>query len=104
MTTVVDFVRPAHLYSDFPEERIGGLYGLGFTYQGWLSVEDDQVDRSSIGDRVWAREFDLVIFGSVHRGMPYLEDVLEVYGKEDVVFVDGEDEHEVRERVCGEVC
>jgi hypothetical protein len=37
-----------------------------------------------------------VVFGSVHRGMPLLEVVKEVYGREEIAFVDGEDEHECR--------
>jgi len=94
---VVDFVRPPHMYwSDDtgPKEWSNeGLYGLGFTYARWLTAVDDDVDRADIDGRIRAREFDLVVFGSVHRGMPFLDVVGESYGRDEIVFVDGEDEH-----------
>lgn len=99
---VVDFVRPAHLYDDNISNAAAakgstfneGLYGLGYTYAHHLDFNDDLVDRHNIQSRILQKEFDLIIFGSVHRGMPFLEDVLRSYAKEDIVFVDGEDEHQ----------
>lgn len=92
--TTVDFVRPAHIYASEYNNKNSDLYGLGYTYSHWLNGNHDNVLRHSIGDRISNKEFDLVVFGSVHRGMPFWEEVKEVYRKEDVVFIDGEDEHE----------
>ena len=73
----VDFVRPHHLY------RGGGaasqadesdLYGRGFTIGQWLE-DDPRVRRDDIRERLAARDFDVVVFGSVLRGMPLWDDV-----------------------------
>ena len=78
------------------------LYGFGFSYARALFllleskrhrlVEDSNVDRADMERRIRAHEFDLVIFGSVQRGMPLWSAVVETYGREDVAFVDGEDQ------------
>ena len=51
------------------------------------------VDRTRLDERVRAREFDVVVFGSVHRGMPLYGEVLAAYPPERIIFLDGEDEH-----------
>ena len=94
---VVDFVKHNFLYNipvdtkphDWSNE---GFYGNGFTYAHWLDGRDEE-DRSRLVERIKEKEFDLIIFGSIHRGMPFLDLVFENYGKDDIVFVDGEDIH-----------
>ncbi|GMH59260.1 hypothetical protein TrRE_jg2558, partial [Triparma retinervis] len=97
--SVVDWSRPPHMYEGYGEGEggeAGELYGRGFTYSRRLGGGDDDVYRGDLERRVREREFDVVVFGSVHRGMPLLEVVKEVYGREEIAFVDGEDEHECR--------
>ena len=99
----MDFARPRHMYfGEGQAPGVGGyafewgregLYGLGYSYAWTMAEEQDDVDRTDIRRRVEEKEFDLVVFGSVHRGMPFFEDVMKHYGKEDIVFVDGEDIH-----------
>ncbi|GMI08493.1 hypothetical protein TrVE_jg6690 [Triparma verrucosa] len=90
---VVDFVRPGHMYLKDFKGRNEELYGLGYTYSHWIESWGDDVYRGNIKERLEQREFDLVVFGSVYRGMPFWEEVREHYGKEEIVLVDGEDEH-----------
>ena len=51
------------------------------------------MNRSFVRQRVEDHEFDLIVYASVHRGLPYFDEVLEKYSPDDIVFVDGEDEH-----------
>jgi len=103
----VDFVRPPHLYAPAPgSDDVAGttanshfkanedLYGYGFTYAHRL--RDDgafAVDRSRIEQRIRDREFDVVIYASVHRGMPFWPAVWAAYDRTERIFVDGEDDH-----------
>ena len=68
------------------------LYGNGFSYAHRMDA-GLVVDRTRLEARLAAKEFDVVVYGSVHRGMPYLETVLATYAPSAVVFVDGEDFH-----------
>jgi hypothetical protein len=94
---VVDFVRPRHLYwsdsTSVKDWNNDGLYGLGYTYTRWLDSRDDMVFRGDIRSRIVESEFDLIVYGSVHRGMPFVDDVVSAYDKSKIVFVDGEDTH-----------
>jgi hypothetical protein len=94
---VVDFVKPAHLYmNDSTSIKNWGneeLYGLGFTYSRWLRDEGAVTDGSDVLKRLKNKGFDVIIYGSVHRGMPWLKEVMSIYEKERIAFIDGEDEH-----------
>jgi len=99
---VVDYVKPPHLYDiadDTPPHGWSNenIYGLGFSTAHRLTEVDDPgdasfVDRSNLSERILNKEFDVVVYGSVHRGMLFLDEVIEAYGGE-IVFVDGEDMH-----------
>jgi hypothetical protein len=41
-----------------------------------------------------SKYYDLVIYGSYHRGMPYYDLVNSVYNKNDIVLLCGEDIHQ----------
>ena len=93
----VDFVKPLHLY----EPRVAApwdlaarseLYGNGFTYAYRLR-DDPRVDRSDVVKKLRDHFFDVVVYASVHRGLPYFDVVREHYGYDEIAFVDGEDEH-----------
>jgi len=96
---LVDFVRPRHLYAPprgtkapYLDDDENNLYGHGFTYAHRLSA-DDGVDRTDLDRRIRAHDFDLVVYASVHRGMPFWPAVAAAYAPRDRVFVDGEDHH-----------
>ena len=98
--SAVDFIKPAHLYrpppgsEEAPRDSTAqvSLYGYGFTYANRLE-DDPKVDRALISDRIRRKAFDLIIYASVHRGLPFFDDVRATYSPNDVAFVDGEDEH-----------
>ena len=93
----VDFIQPRHLYeprvaAPFDQAARSELYGNGFTYAYRLR-DDPRVDRSDIAKKLRDHFFDIVVYGSVHRGLPYFDVVRAHYGYDEIAFVDGEDEH-----------
>jgi len=76
-----------HIYEDYPTpER---LYGKGFTYSRILPVSSKPL--SIHIDDLRNGTFDLVVYGSLHRGMPYWEEVTKAYPPERIVILCGED-------------
>lgn len=95
---LIDFIRPPHMYHgrsrSFNFSENANLYGHGFTYAHRLRDDEDfYVDRTQIEERIRRHEFDVVVYASVHRGMPFWPAVYATYSKDDLIFVDGEDEH-----------
>lgn len=70
---------------------IAKLYGKGFSYT--KIIPDLSVNRENIERRILDKEFDVIIYGSVHRGMPYHQLVLNTYEPEKIVYICGEDKH-----------
>ena len=92
------------------EGKEAPLYGNGFSYSRWIPDDDyndydvddgyDNIDdgygaeEESLRERILRRGFDLVVYGSVHRGVPFWPEVQAAgYGRANVAFLDGEDEH-----------
>lgn len=86
---VVDIPKIPHIYKGCC--GTSGLYGKGISYT--QNVEDLPIDRTNIEQRIINKEFDLIIYGSLHRGMPYLDLVQRVYPSEKIVYFCGEDLH-----------
>jgi hypothetical protein len=95
---VVDVGRIASLY-DQPDEIKHAMYGRG--YSVYADLPEIEVDRASIGAKIQARYFDLVIYGSIHRCSEYLPEVLKHYPPSRVVFIDGEDATRVKWPLLG---
>jgi len=87
---VVDIPKIEHIYKTYPKDE-KELYGRGFTYT--KIIDDLPVDRENIEERIRNREFELVIYGSVHRGTPYLDLVKKNYKEEEIAYICGEDSH-----------
>lgn len=90
---VVDIHRLWFMYADaFADDpaRRDRLYGKGFSVYGLLG-DDSGVDRDDIAAKIRNHYFDAVIFGSVHRCQMFLDDVLDAYDPQDILFIDGED-------------
>jgi hypothetical protein len=83
-----DYPRIPHLYKDFKgAERI---YGKGITYSKLLEVNmHEEITNVDILNK----KYDLVIYGSAHRGMPFYDKLKEMYKPEDIILICGEDEH-----------
>jgi len=87
---IVDFPKIEHIYKNYKGKK-ELLYGRGFTYA--KNVDDLPVNRKNIKRRIANKEFDLIIYGSVHRGCPYLGLVKAIYKPEEIVYLCGDDEH-----------
>jgi len=86
---IVDFPKIGHIYKTYSDAQ--NLYGKGFTYTKIL--EDLPVDRSCIEQRIRNREFEIVIYGSVHRGLPFNDLVCQIYNPEQIIYLCGDDVH-----------
>ncbi len=87
---LVDYPKIPHIYKGYPFPE--SLYGKGFSYTSIL--EDAAIDRTDIGERIKNREFGLIIYGTLHRGLPFHDLVCDTYDPEKIVYLCGEDIHE----------
>lgn len=86
-----DYPRLHHMYTNF---KGGPLYGKGFTYSKLLdpSMRNDSLDTTIIED-IKTNTYDIVIYGSYHRGMPFYEVVCQYYPPDKIILLCGEDLH-----------
>jgi hypothetical protein len=87
---VVDYPKIPHIYKSYSGD-ISALYGKGMTYT--RIVEDGPMDRENIEQRVKNREFELIIYGSIHRGRLFYDVVLSNYDSSQIAYLCGEDLH-----------
>lgn len=82
-----DSVHVPHIYEDYSSAKT--LYGKGFTYSCVLpvSAKSPLVHLDELRDG----SFDLVVYGSFHRGLPYWDEVNRVYPPSKIVLLCGED-------------
>lgn len=95
-TNCHDYPQVPHMYSDYVSMHENReLYGNGFSYSRLLSPElhDVSKDETVVYD-IQMGKYDLVIYGSLHRGLPMIDLVLRHFPKERVVFLCGEDIHQ----------
>jgi hypothetical protein len=92
---VVDVNKRSHIYKSFSESDAAAMYGRGMTVTRIL--DDLDVDRSDIENRIKRRHFDLVIYGSIYRYFDFIELVFSSYPKNRIFLVDGEDNNVLQE-------
>ena len=70
------------------------LYGKGITYSNLLdsTLHDSSLDICIESDIV-NHTYDLIIYGSYHRGMPFYNKVMSNYSPDTVILLCGEDDH-----------
>lgn len=91
-TNCVDRIQVDHLYDDFPEESVKNLYGKGFTYSRTLSKDlKCSVSDEEITENIKSKTYDLIIYGSLHRGMSFFELVTNHQDNNKLAFICGED-------------
>ena len=66
------------------------LYGKGFTVTRIL--EQDDTDRTDVKLKIKNNFFDYIVYGSVNRCLDYFDEVNQVYSKNKIILIDGEDE------------
>jgi len=91
-----DYPRVPHMYSDYISMHNNReLYGNGFSYSRLLAPElHDYKKDETIEMDIQRGVYDMVIYGSLHRGLTMIDLVLRCFPKEKVVFLCGEDIHQ----------
>lgn len=96
-TNCCDYPCIEHLYSDY--KNIKSCYGKGITYsknlertECRLSEWENYGDKDII-EKIEKGEYDLIVYGSLMRGLPFLDVVEKHYDPKKVVMICGEDRH-----------
>jgi hypothetical protein len=89
-----DYNKVPHIYKS---ELIdyNSLYGKGMSYTNLLdpSLHNEILDATIIED-IKNKYFDIVIYGSYHRGMPYYDLISMIYNPNEIILLCGEDLHD----------
>jgi hypothetical protein len=89
-----DYPKITHIYKSANKEPYLPTYGKGFTYSHLLDqvLHNDYSDYN-IEEIIRRKHYDIVIYGSYHRGMPYFDLVNSVYKPNEIILLCGEDLH-----------
>lgn len=88
---VVDVPKAAQLYTDQSPTQRARRYGRGFTLYGGL-LDDIEIDRTWITERIREGEFDLIVVGDIWRRSGALVELLDILPSvSKLVVVDGAD-------------
>jgi len=79
-----------HMYNNFQNKQ--HLYGRGFTIYGKIENTLYSEFEQNILELIKNKFFDKIIYGSIWRCFDYFDIVSNIYKKEDIIFIDGEDE------------
>lgn len=92
-TACHDSPQIAHIYKSTTTDFIQ-LYGRGYSYTNLLepSLHHKDSDRTLESD-IKNMRYDLIVYGNLHRGMPYYDLVEKVYPGNKIVLLCGEDTH-----------
>lgn len=89
-----DYPKVRHIYTDFPDSEVSALYGRGFTYSQLVepNTRNDKYD-TTIMDDIKNHVYDIVIYGSYHRGIPLWNEINSTYKPNEIILICGEDIH-----------
>ena len=94
-TDVIDFPGSWYLYKDESKKRElkkENLWGKGFTISNILD-NYDSIDRDDLQSKIKSKYFDLIIYSSIRRSKPFLDEVVKYDNK--YLFIDGEDDQSI---------
>lgn len=88
-----DYPKIPHIYKTDTIDY-SSLYGKGITYTNLIdsTTHNDSLDQTIEKD-IQNNYYDLVIYGSYHRGMPYYDLVYKSYSPDKIILLCGEDIH-----------
>ncbi|MCW5910444.1 MAG: hypothetical protein KIT62_05190 [Cyclobacteriaceae bacterium] len=86
---VYETAYPYYMLSSYPNPL--SLYGKGFSIFAKLNHTPKLESSEIIIEKIKLKFYDLVIYGSVHRDITYLNIVKQFYSKDRIYFIDGED-------------
>ena len=86
-----DYPKLPHMYTDF---KGGPLYGKGFSYSKLLDpcMRNHELDTTIVED-IKMKQYDIIFYGSYHRGMPLYSLVCQYYPSHKIILLCGEDLH-----------
>jgi hypothetical protein len=88
---VIDSTPIIHLYKENQHKiPIQHLWGKGFT--STYLINEDNIDRSNIEEKIKDKYFDLIIYGSVNRCLDYYDIVSKTYPNNKIFLIDGADD------------
>lgn len=95
-----DYPKVPHIYTDYSAEDARNCYGRGLSYTRIVdpSMRNDQYDLT-VEDDILNHRYDLIIYGSYHRGMPLWDKVNASYRKDEIILLCGEDLHHCNYRM-----
>jgi hypothetical protein len=85
-----------YMYTDFPNENVKYLYGNGFTFSQLLEKERfyDEMKEKTLEQDIRNHRYDIVVYGSIHRGKHFHTLVTQHYSNDDIIYICGEDTHQ----------
>jgi hypothetical protein len=86
-----DYPKIPHIYKS-NNINYKSLYGKGITYTNLLEpiLHDDKLDTTIIED-IKKKYYDIIIYGSYTRGMPYYDLISNIYKSDEIILLCGED-------------
>lgn len=90
-----DYPKIPHIYRT-DTIQYNTLYGKGMSYTNLLNVyetRDDNLDNTIIED-IENKVYDIIIYGSYHRGIPFYDTICKVYKPNEIILLCGEDIHQ----------
>jgi len=87
-----DYPKINHVYKENID--FNSLYGKGYTYTNLLDPKlHENLYDNYIEEDIKNKKYDLIIYGSYHRGMPFYDLINQYYNKEKIILICGEDCH-----------
>lgn len=92
-TNCHDYPIIKHIYKNNNID-INSLYGKGMSYSRILdeNLHNHELDNTIIRD-IMEKTYDIIIYGSYHRGMPYYDLISKIYESNKIILLCGEDIH-----------
>ena len=92
-TNCHDYPKIQHIYKT-NDINFNQLYGKGLTYTNLLDPKlHDETLNNTIEEDIKKNYYDLIIYGSFHRGMPFYDLINKFYYPSKIVLLCGEDLH-----------
>jgi len=88
-----DYPKIPHMYKS-NTIHLSNLYGKGMSYANLLEdiLHDNKLD-DTIEQNIKNKYYDIIIYGSYHRGIPYYDLINKIYKPDEIILLCGEDLH-----------
>jgi len=89
-----DYIKIEHLYKDIEHTfKYEDMSSKGFSYSNLLEYNKNRNDNldNTVEEDIKNKKYDLIIYGSINRGLPFIDLVKNIYPKNKIIFLDGED-------------